>query len=135
LTACELTVYWPVFHRLAKLLMVLALACSIGLHWAFLQSFAWTTMLVDNLATTSFSAALDHTFDGKHPCPLCKAIAKGRKSEKKSDTLLTLKKFEGLSASVAVTPSPSASYPRITAPSASLEAFSHAPPTPPPRAA
>jgi hypothetical protein len=115
--------------------MALALACSIGLHWAFLQSFAWTTMLVDNLATTSFSAALQRTFDGKHPCALCKAVAEGKKSEKKADTLLRLKKFEGMRASVALALSPPASFPPIAAPNASLEAFSHAPPTPPPRAA
>ena len=122
------------FRRLPKLLMVLALACSIGLHWALLQSFAWTTMLVDNLATTSFSTALQRTFDGKHPCALCKAVAEGKKSEKKADTLLQLKKFEGMGASVAFALSPPASFPRIAAPNASLESFSHAPPTPPPRA-
>jgi len=124
-----------VFQRLPKLLIALALACSIGLHWAFLQSFAWTTMLVDNLATTSFSAALQRTFDGKHPCALCKGVAEGRKSEKKADTLLRLKKFEGMSASVVLALSLPASFPPIAAPNASLEAFSHAPPTPPPRAA
>ena len=122
------------FRRLPKLLMVLALACSIGLHWAFLQSFAWTTMLVDNLATTSFSAALQRTFDGKHPCALCKAIAKGKKSEKQADGLLRLKKFEGLSAAVAMALSSPASFPPIAAPNASLEVVAHAPPTPPPRA-
>jgi hypothetical protein len=115
--------------------MALALACSIGLHWAFLQSFAWTTMLVDNLATTSFSAALQRTFDGKHPCALCKAVAEGKKSEKKADTLLRLKKFEGMNASVALALSSLASFPSIAAPNASLEGFSHPPPTPPPRAA
>ena len=123
------------FQRLPKLLMVLALACVIGLHWAFLQTFAWTTMLVDNLATTSFSAALQRTFDGKHPCALCKAIAEGKKSEKKADTLLRLKKFEGLSTPVVITLSPPASFPLIEALNASLETVPHAPPTPPPRAA
>ena len=123
------------FRRLPKLLIVLGLACSIGLHWALLQSFAWTTMLVDNLATTSFSAAVQRTFDGKHPCALCKAIAKGKKSEKKADTLLQLKKFEGLSTPVVIAVAPPASFPTIEAPNASLEAVSHAPPTPPPRAA
>ena len=123
------------FQRLPKLLMVLALACVIGLHWAFLQTFAWTTMLVDNLATTSFSAALQRTFDGKHPCALCKAITEGKKSERKADTLLRLKKFEGLSAPVVITLSPLASFPWMGAPSATLEMVSHAPPTPPPRAA
>ena len=36
-------------------------------------------MLADNLTTHSFGAALQRTFDGKHPCPLCKAIAEGKK--------------------------------------------------------
>jgi hypothetical protein len=113
--------------------MAVALACSIGLHWGFLQSFAWTTMLVDNLATNSFCAALQRTLDGKHPCPLCKAIAAGKKSEKKSDTLLPLKKFEALSQSVGFALSPPASFLKIEAPSALLQTLAYAPPTPPPR--
>ena len=123
------------FQRLPKFLMAVALACSIGLPWAFLQSFAWTTMLVDNLTTNSFSVALQRTFDGKHPCPLCKAIAEGKKSEKKSDTVVSLKKFEALSQSVAFAFAPLASFPRVEAPNALLETLAHAPPTPPPRAA
>ena len=115
--------------------MVLALACVIGLHWAFLQTFAWTTMLVDNLASASLSAALQRTFDGKHPCALCRAIAEGKKSEKKADTLLRIKKFEGLSAPVAIALSPPASFPPIEVANVSLGTVSHAPPTPPPRAA
>src|ERR1035438_7892946 len=98
--------------------MAVALACSIGLPWAFLQWFAWTTMLVDNLTTNSFFVALQRTFDGKHPCPLCKAIAEGKKSEKKSDTVVSLKKFEALSQSVAFDLSQTASFPRVEAPNA-----------------
>ncbi|MCX6924685.1 MAG: hypothetical protein NT154_15950 [Verrucomicrobia bacterium] len=115
--------------------MAVALALSIGLHWAFLQSLAWTTMLVDNLATSSFSTALQRTFDGKHPCALCKVVAEGRKSEKKADTVLQIRKFEGLSASVAIAIPPPASFPLIESPSTSPAAFSHSPPVPPPRAA
>ena len=73
--------------------MAVALACSVGLHWSFLQSFAWTTMLVDNLAIAPLSTAIQRTFDGKHPCALCKAVAEGRQSEKKSDSAFSLKKF------------------------------------------
>ncbi|HXP63378.1 MAG TPA: hypothetical protein VN829_22945, partial [Dongiaceae bacterium] len=87
-------------ERLPRLLMALALACSVGLHWSFLQSLAWTTMLVDNLTAAPFSAALQRTFDGKHPCPLCKVLAQGRKADKKSATLVPLKKFEGLNEAV-----------------------------------
>jgi hypothetical protein len=115
--------------------MAVALACSVGLHWSFLQSLAWTTMLVDNLTTTSFSGAVQRTFDGKHPCALCKAIAKGRNAEKKPDTLLSIKKFEALNQAVTIFVSPPASFPLIEAQETSFAALAHAPPTPPPRAA
>ena len=124
-----------VLQRLPKLLIAVALASSIGLHWGFLQSFAWTTMLVDNLTTNSFCVALQRTFDGKHPCPLCKAVAEAKKSEKKSDILLPLKKFEALNQSVTFALSSPASFPGIEAPNALLETLADAPPTPPPRAA
>jgi hypothetical protein len=124
-----------VLQRLPKLLIAVALASSIGLHWGFLQSFAWTTMLVDNLTTNSFCVALQRTFDGKHPCHLCKAVAEGKKSEKKSDILLPLKKLEAFNQSVTFVLSPPASFPGIEAPNALLETLADAPPTPPPRAA
>jgi hypothetical protein len=123
------------FQRLPRLLMAVALACSVGLHWSFLQSLAWTTMLVDNLTTTSFAAALQRTLDGKHPCALCKAIAKGRKSEKKSDTLFSLKKFQALNPAVALFVRPLAPFPPIQTQESFFAALAHAPPTPPPRAA
>ena len=115
--------------------MALLLACSIGLHWDFLQSLAWTTMLVDNLTTSSFSTAVQRTFDGKHPCVLCKAVAEGKKSEKKSETVLSLKKFDGLNQAVPILISPPASFPAVEAQAVFLKSFAQAPPTPPPRAA
>ena len=123
------------FQRLPRLLIAVALACSVGLHWSFLQSLAWTTMLVDNLTAAPFSAALQRTFDGKHPCALCKAVAQGRKFEKKSETLLPLKKFEGLNEPPAVLVSTPALFPAISAQDAVFVTLLHAPPAPPPRAA
>jgi hypothetical protein len=114
--------------------MAVALAGSIGLHWAFLQSVAWTTMLVGDLGTFSFSEAVQRTFDGKHPCSLCRAVAQGKRSEKKPD-VLDLKKFEGIAQSVAIAlPSPP-SFARVVPVSSDLQPLAHAPPTPPPRAA
>ena len=135
LTGSEVAVWSFVFQRLPRLLMAVALACSVGLHWSLLQSFAWTTMLVNNLTTASFSTAVQRTFDGQHPCALCKAVAEGRKSEKKSDTLPFVKKFEWLNnASAIVVPRP-ASFPEIHAHDVCFETLLRAPPTPPPRAA
>jgi hypothetical protein len=115
--------------------MAAALACSIGLHWGFLQPIAWTTMLVGNLCKSSLPVALQRTFDGKHPCALCKAIAEGKKAEKKSHALLPLKKFEGTSQDAAIVIPPPASFPPIEAANAVLETLPRTPPTPPPRAA
>jgi hypothetical protein len=83
-----------VLPRLAKFILVLALTCSIGLHWTFFQSLAWTTMLADNLRRDSLAQAVTHTFDGQHPCSLCKAIAAGKKSEKKSEAAPYFKTLE-----------------------------------------
>ena len=66
----------------------------LGAHWALLQSVAWTTMLADNLRTYSLSQSVARTFNGKHPCPLCKAIAAGKKSEKKNQFTMQLQKLE-----------------------------------------
>jgi hypothetical protein len=78
--------------RLSKFLLIVALAGSIGLHWAVLQAVAWTTMFASNITCEDFSTAITHTFDGKHPCCLCKAIAAAKKSQKKSEALsLTIK--------------------------------------------
>jgi hypothetical protein len=124
-----------VLQRLPRLLVVLALACSIGLHWTFLQSLAWTNMLVDNLTTASFSAAIQRTFDGQHPCALCKVVAAGKKSEKRTDSNLSFKKFDGLNQAIAIFVFPPASFASIEGWSGFLETLAHTPPTPPPRAA
>jgi hypothetical protein len=124
-----------VLTRLAKFTLVLALACSIGLHWAFFQSLAWTSMLADNLRHDSLAQAVTHTFDGQHPCRLCKAIADGKKSEKKSEYPRFFKTLEF---------PPTAEEFVLTVPAHSAppsrgdifaESLSTTPPTPPPRTA
>ena len=82
------------FARYGKFFVVAALVLSTGAHWAALQTVAWTTMLADNLCNESVSEAVLHTFDGKHLCPLCKAIAAAKKSEKKSEAVSPTLKME-----------------------------------------
>jgi hypothetical protein len=119
--------------RFARMAMVATLVAMTGAHWAFLQSFAWTTMLADNLSRGSVSQAVSRTFDGKHPCPLCKAIAAGKKSERKKDSILQLQKFEFPPATVNLS---LAWPPQCDAPAAALTSvklYSRRPPVPPPR--
>jgi hypothetical protein len=83
-----------VLLRCGKWLVIFALVASTGAHWAALQTVAWSTMLANNLCSQSMTEAVTHTFDGRHPCCLCKAIAAAKKSEKKNEIALELVKME-----------------------------------------
>jgi hypothetical protein len=83
-----------VFRKFGQVLMIVAMLMATGTHWLAFQSFAWTTMLAENLHTSSWQRAIQRTFDGKHPCCLCKQIAKDKQSEKKSDAQLEVKKLD-----------------------------------------
>jgi len=119
--------------RRAKILVIAALVALTGAHWAALQTVAWTTMLANNLRTQSVCEAVSKTFDGEHPCPLCKAIAAAKKSEKKSAAVSSTLKMEFPPAPekfVLLSPEPISAF--------SLVAFSsdstfQKPPVPPPR--
>ena len=75
-------------------MVIAALIATTGAHWMLLQSVAWTTMLADNLRTHSFSESVARTFDGKHTCPICRAVAAGKKSEKQNEFTLKMQKLE-----------------------------------------
>jgi hypothetical protein len=113
--------------------MIATLVATVGAHWALLQSVAWTTMLADNLRFGSVSEAVSRTFDGKHPCPLCKAIAAGRKSEKKREFAPSAQKFEFPLAQTAALPPTPAVFELVAAAHHFVEAPALQPPSPPPR--
>jgi hypothetical protein len=122
-----------VFARCAKFLVIVALVLTTGLHWAALQTLAWTTMLANHLCTQSVSEAVSETFDGKHPCCLCKAIAAGKKSEKKSESISPTLKMEYPPTPdkfVLIPPEPVSAFSLADFPA---DLFSHPPPVPPPR--
>jgi hypothetical protein len=83
-----------VFVRIGKIFVVVTLVTMLGAHWAALQTVAWTAMLAENLQSGSVQTAVEKTFDGKHPCCLCKAIAAGKKSEQKTEFRAQSQKME-----------------------------------------
>ncbi len=91
----------PYFQRLARGMVVVAICLSLGLQWAALQGIAWTSMLINYSTKGSFAEAVTKTFDGQHPCPLCKAVETG--SEKKQDVAIKapVKKIDALVTQVA----------------------------------
>ena len=82
-----------VLQRLAKLVVVLTLTLSLGAHWMFLQSVAWVGMVVNYSHDATLTEALSKTFDGQHPCKLCKFVQQGKSSEKKQDTQKPMKEL------------------------------------------
>jgi hypothetical protein len=116
------------------LAIALALAFSIGVHWGFLQSVAWVGMVVNYAQEGSVGKALAKTFDGNHPCALCKQIAKGRQSEKKPEsTAGVLKKFEFSYLAAAFVFAAPSDYWEMNWPDQMGRVLTQAPPVPPPR--
>jgi hypothetical protein len=73
------------FRCAGRIATISALCLSIGLHWIALQSFAWTTMMIDYSKRAPLCQAIAQTFDGAHPCSLCHVVGKVKSSEKKQD--------------------------------------------------
>ena len=101
--------------------------------WACLQTVAWTTMLANNLRTHTVSESISQTFDGKHLCPLCKAIAAGKKSEKKNEFTMQMQRLEFPPVKenfVLIAPSQFHLFPLVNS---FADSLIQKPPTPPPR--
>ena len=121
------------FARFGKFLVVATLVLTTGAHWAALQTVAWTTMLANSLRTQSFTEAVSNTFDGKHPCCLCKAIAAGKKSEKQSEAVAPVLKLEFPPVAGRIVLLPPAQFEFLPLADAFAETLPAKPPLQPPR--
>lgn len=73
-----------VLRKLGLLFAALALFSVAGGHWAVLQTVAWAGMLHDYTQRTgSVAMAVEQSFDGHHPCKLCREIASAKAREHK----------------------------------------------------
>jgi hypothetical protein len=124
-----------VISRLAKMLTAIALAASIGLHLAFLQSAAWIGMMITYSQQAPLHEALVKTFDGKHPCSLCKKIGGERKAQHKSDRQFEFKKLELISVGQVFLPTPPCFFQKPISGNEKAPELCESPPVPPPRAA
>lgn len=55
--------------------VILAIVLAGG-HIAGLQVVAWTGMLLSRSASQGFERAMATTFDGQHPCSMCRAVSR-----------------------------------------------------------
>jgi hypothetical protein len=122
-----------VVRQIARIATIGALCCAIGLHWVALQSFAWTSMLIEYSKGASLCQAIAQTFDGAHPCSLCHVVATGKASEKKTDVQSSVPKIDIICvARVIRLISPVALF-DYTLCDFSVSEIEHSPPVPPPR--
>lgn len=108
----------------------------MGGHWALLQTIAWGNMLVDFSSQSSISEAVGKTFDGEHPCALCKVVKKSKSEEEKKPLLKSEMKMEVILPAPVRVPFPrgTAVVFRVTEYSGTFEEVCLAVPTRPPRA-
>ena len=121
--------------RLSKLAVVVSLVCVVGGHWALLQSVAWIGMAVKFSQKEPVAVALKKTFDGEHPCSLCKVVAEAKKSEQKRAAQKPVTKLEFVSSLEFSLPTPPEQPFDLAAFRGTTTSRSQAPPSPPPRAA
>lgn len=121
------------FRPAGRTITVVALCFAVGLQWFAVQSVAWTVMMVRSARHVSFCQAVKSTFDGAHPCDLCKQLSKARDAEKKQDSQCGTAKMDLICVvrEIGVLP-PFAllDYPGLVN---SLAEASQQPPSPPPR--
>ena len=122
-------------RRLFELLLVGSLIVAIGAHWALLQSVAWTSMFIAYSQNASLKEALKKTFDGKHPCNLCKVVQEGKKSERKNDVQKSDNKLDFFCFNELLTLESPAPFSCPISKPAFLFHRTESPPSPPPRRA
>ena len=114
-----------------------------GGHWGVMQLVAWSNMIIDYSSRDGIVEGAKKTFDGEHPCCMCKAIAEGKKESGAPDNK-PLQGSQGLVLKECVlTPvvrlSPPVALDRVvlSVPDFARHARSlgHRPPVPPPRLA
>ena len=123
--------------KIGRVFVVLTLLVSIGAHWAVLRSVAWTQMLVERTQQGSFSKAVKTTFDGAHPCEMCKRIEHQQKEEQRHESGQTIQKVKldvalATNAITIAPPSFPQDYPAL---SRRASARTEQPPSPPPKTA
>ncbi len=90
-------------------------------------------MVIDYSKHAPLCRAIAQTFDGAHPCSLCKVVSKGKNSEKKQDLQSSAPKIDMICAALANRiERPFVPFEYAIRDSSSFE-LGHSPPVPPPR--
>jgi hypothetical protein len=120
-------------NRFAQILCLVAVFQLLGGHWAILQTTAWVGMIIEYSAADGVQVGLSKTFDGEHPCELCKSIAKNTGAERKHVTQVELGKINSIAPANATVLCPPARFWYQAVSVQSAFGVSRPPLVPPPR--
>lgn len=73
-------------RRIQAIILLMIFLLSQNIHLPVIQVVGWAGMLVSYSRAYSFRDALTMTFDGQHPCPLCKFVESQNVADKKEIT-------------------------------------------------
>jgi hypothetical protein len=82
----------PMLH-LGRSLALAAVFTICGGHWIVLQGIAWGEMLVTALQGKTLVTAISQTFDGNHPCSICKSIQHDTAKQKRPEVQSSVAKL------------------------------------------
>jgi hypothetical protein len=121
--------------RASKAIALFAGVHLLGGHWLALQMVAWMGMFAANSQQGDLAGALEKTFDGKHPCPLCAAVEVGQQKEKEQQQkqlVDTVNKVNAVPMVAFVLPQPTETVFFYFETAGSCDFVSIRPPSPPP---
>jgi len=111
-----------------------ALIVGSGAQWAVVQSVAWARMLVDYSRHASIVVAVKQTFDGEHPCALCKKVQVAKKEREQEKEIGAVPILKAVLTSTIRLPSPEPVTTDGRSPDRFASLLFPQPPVPPPRA-
>jgi len=83
----------PLF-RFAQIILVFAVFCMANGSDFIAQGFAWGTMIIDYSSHDTVVEAVLKTFDGNHPCKICKKVDEQQHSQTKRMMEAGLRKLD-----------------------------------------
>jgi hypothetical protein len=122
------------FLAFGRIICVAGMLNICGGQWLVLQSLAWTGMLIKYSQDASLIEALAKTFDGEHPCNICKGLQQEKETDQEQsvpvEKKFDLKCLALLPARILYPPSSFDLQPVVRS---KAFACADAPPVPPPR--
>jgi hypothetical protein len=80
--------------RFAQVILVFAVFCMANGSDFIVQGFAWGTMIIDYSSRDTVVEAVLKTFDGNHPCKICKKVDEQQNSQTKRMIETGLRKLD-----------------------------------------